>query len=182
MKNLTKSAALATALGLLISAPTALARHDDGGWTYARVVRAEPVYETVRVRAPREVCTEEPVTERVVHRGRSDPGAVLFGAMVGGVIGHQFGGGSGKDVATAAGALIGANHAAQHTYRDGHVSERTVYETRCERVRNVRYEQVLDGYDVTYKYRGRLYHTFSEQHPGSRIRVRVDVAPYDDLD
>jgi uncharacterized protein YcfJ len=137
------------------------------------------VYEPVRVRAPREVCTEEPVTERVVHRGSADPGAVLFGAVLGGVVGHQFGGGSGKDVATAAGALIGANHAAQHTYRDGHVTERTVYETRCETVHKARYEQVLDGYNVTYRYHGRLYHTFTERHPGSRIRVRVDVSAYE---
>ena len=160
MNTLKKSLALAAALsGLMLSAPAA-ARHDhdrDRGWDYARVVRAEPIYREVRVREPREVCREEPVTERVVERGRSDPGAVLFGAMVGGVIGHQFGGGHGQDVATAAGALIGANHAAQHTYRDGRVVERTVYETRCERVRHVRYERRLDGYDVTYKYRGRLY-------------------------
>nr|WP_258405140.1 glycine zipper 2TM domain-containing protein [Shewanella psychrotolerans] len=30
------------------------------------------------------------------------------GALLGGVIGHQFGGGSGKDVATVLGALVGA--------------------------------------------------------------------------
>lgn len=187
MHKLTKSAALATALGLLISAPSAFAGHDRdrghrGNWDYAKVVRAEPVYRTIRTRAPREVCTEEPVTERVVHRGHADPGAVLFGAMVGGVIGHQFGGGHGRDAATAAGAVIGASHAANHTYRDGRVTERTVYETRCETVRHVSHDRVLEGYDVTYKYRGRLYHTFSESHPGSRIRVRVDVAAYDDLD
>jgi uncharacterized protein YcfJ len=139
-----------------------------------------PVYREVRVREPREVCREEPVTERTVYRGHSDPGAVLFGAMVGGVIGHQFGGGSGSDVATAAGALIGANHAAAHTYRSGRVVERTVYETRCERVREARYERVLDGYDVTYRLHGRTYHTFTEHHPGPRIRVRVDVTAYRD--
>jgi len=182
MTKLTKGTALATALcGLLISAPAAYAGHDRD-WDYARVVRADPVYREVRVREPRQVCTEEPVTERTVYRGRSDPGAVLFGAMVGGVIGHQFGGGHGRDAATAAGALIGANHAATHTAYGREVVERTVYETRCETVRQARYERRLDGYDVTYKYHGRLYHTFSEQDPGSRIRVRVDVGPYDDLD
>lgn len=183
MNKLTKSAALATALGLLISAPSAFAGHGrDSGWDYAKVVRADPVYRSIRVREPRQVCHEEPVTERVVHRGHADHGAVLFGAVVGGVIGHQFGGGHGRDAATAAGAVIGANHAARHTYHDGHVTERTVYETRCETVRHARHEQVLDGYDVTYKYHGRLYHTFSDHHPGSRIRIRVDVSPYDDLD
>lgn len=187
-RSFTRGTAVATALcGLLLSAPAAWAGHDHGrnrdrGWDYARVVRADPVYREVRVREPREVCREEPVTERTVHGGRPDPGAVLFGAVIGGVIGHQFGGGHGQDAATAAGAVIGANHAANHSYRNGRVVERTVYETRCETVRHARYEQRLDGYDVTYKYRGRLYHTFSEEHPGSRIRVRVDVAAYDGLD
>ena len=191
-RGLTKGTALATALcGLLLSAPAAFAhgngnsryaRDDNRMWTYAKVVRAEPIYREVRVSEPREVCREEPVTERVVQRGRADPGAVLLGAMVGGVIGHQFGGGHGKDVATAAGAVIGANHAANATYREGRVTERTVYETQCETVRDVRYIREVDGYDVTYKYQGRLYQTRSASDPGSRIRVRVDVAPYYEAD
>ena len=36
------------------------------------------------------------------------------GALIGGVIGHQFGGGSGQDVATVLGALIGAGLGSQH--------------------------------------------------------------------
>jgi uncharacterized protein YcfJ len=97
------------------------------------------------------------------------------------VIGHQFGGGSGKDAATAAGAFIGANHAAANTYQGRRVVEREVYETRCETVRPVRYEGRLEGYDVTYRYHGHLYHTRTRAHPGQRIKVRVSVAPaYED--
>lgn len=189
---LTKGVALATALGMLIGAPAALAsskykhkhheyhhKHHDhhDRWDYARVVDVDPIYRGVRVRHPREVCTEEPVTERVVHRGHPNPGAVLLGAVVGGVIGHQFGGGHGQDVATAAGAVIGANHAANRSSHGSHVTERTVYETRCETVRETRHVSRIDGYDVTYRYNGRLFHTRTEEHPGSRIRVRVDVEP-----
>ncbi|QDE33232.1 glycine zipper 2TM domain-containing protein [Shewanella polaris] len=36
------------------------------------------------------------------------------GALIGGVIGHQFGGGSGQDVATVLGALIGGGIGSQH--------------------------------------------------------------------
>jgi len=36
------------------------------------------------------------------------------GALIGGVIGHQFGGGSGQDVATVLGALIGAGIGNRH--------------------------------------------------------------------
>jgi uncharacterized protein YcfJ len=182
MNMLTKGTALAGAVcALLISAPAAYADHDNG-WDYAKVVRAEPIYREVRVSAPREVCREEPVTERTVYRGQPDPGAVLIGGIIGGVIGHQFGGGHGKDVATAAGAVIGANHAAANSgYHSGRVVERTVYHETCHTVRHARYEERIDGYDVTYKYHGRLYHTRTPYHPGKRIRVQVDVAPvYED--
>ena len=107
---------------------------------------------------------------------------MLFGAIVGGVIGHQFGGGHGRDAATAAGAFIGANHAAAATYRNGHVVERTVYEESCHEVGHSRYVGEIEGYDVTYRYHGRVYHTRKAYDPGARIRVRVEVQPYDDED
>ena len=178
MSKLTIRTALATAVcGLLISASPAFAYHDDDQvWAYAKVVRAEPIYREVRVREPRQVCEDVPVVERTTYRGYSDPGAVLVGAVIGGVIGHQFGSGSGRNAATAAGAFIGANHAAARTYSGTRVVEREVLETRCETVRAARYEEVLDGYDVTYKYRGRLYHTQTARDPGRTIRVRVSVS------
>lgn len=40
--------------------------------------------------------------------GRSSGGGAVLGGIVGGVLGHQVGGGRGKDVATVAGALGGA--------------------------------------------------------------------------
>jgi uncharacterized protein YcfJ len=189
MNKLTKGTALATAVcGLVISAPAAYARHDhdrdydDGGWEYARVVSAEPIYHEVRVSEPREVCREEPVTERTEYRGGPDPGAILLGAAIGGVIGHQFGHGHGRDAATAAGAFIGGAHGAAASSRgNGRVVERTVYETSCHTVSDARYEDRIDGYRVTYQHHGRLYHTHLPYDPGRRMRVRVDVAPdYED--
>ena len=40
-----------------------------------------------------------------------------------------------------------------------------------------RYEEHIAGYDVTYRYQGRLYHTRTDYDPGRRIRVRVEVTP-----
>jgi len=186
MNKLTIKTALTTAVcGLLISAAPAQANHDDDAvWAYAKVVDVDPIYREVRVREPRQVCEEVPVVERTHYRGGPDTGRVLVGAVIGGVIGHQFGSGRGNDVATAAGALIGANEAAQGSYRRDRVVEREVLETRCETVRHARYESRLEGYDVTYRYQGRLYHTRTNYDPGKRIRVRVDVTParWDDLD
>jgi uncharacterized protein YcfJ len=162
------------ALGALLGAPAALAGHERG-WEYAQVVRAEPVYREVRVTEPSRECREAPVTERVHYRGHSDPGAVLLGGVIGGVIGHQFGGGSGRDIATAAGAVIGAHHAASRTYAPARTVERTVYERTCSTVHRTRYEERVDGYDVTYRWHGRLYRTHLPYDPGKRVRVRMDV-------
>ena len=35
----------------------------------------------------------------------------------------------------------------------------------------------VSGYDVTYEYGNRTYHTRTDHHPGDRIRIRVDVRP-----
>ena len=159
--------------------------HDAGRYDYARVVRSEPVYREVRYAEPREVCREEPVTERRVYNGAPDPGAILLGAAIGGVIGHQFGHGHGRDFSTAAGAMIGAGHAAaSSSYNNGRVVERDSYRTSCRDVREVRYERRIEAYDVTYRYDGRTYRTQLPYDPGSRVRVRVDVSPEDadDLD
>ena len=59
---------------------------------------------------PPPVCNEcgtvssvTPVTEK----GQGSGAGAVIGAIAGGVIGHQFGGGRGKDVATAGGAVLG---------------------------------------------------------------------------
>lgn len=190
MNKLTQNLAVSTALAatLLASAPV-LAHdrgwHEEAEWDYARVIDTRPVYREVRYSEPRQVCHEEPVTERRVYNGVPDPGAILFGAVLGGVIGHQFGHGHGRDFGTAAGAMIGAGHAAaSSSYRNGRVVERDVYETSCRDVRETRYEQRVEAYDVTYRYHGRNYRTQLPYDPGSRVRVRVDVSPEDadDLD
>lgn len=35
----------------------------------------------------------------------------------------------------------------------------------------------LAGFDVTYKYKGNVFHTFTEEHPGRRITVKLNIAP-----
>lgn len=142
---------------------------------YAKVISARPIYQQVRVSAPRQECREE----RVVYREpsyRNNDGAALFGAILGGVAGHQFGGGSGKSVATAAGALIGASVASNRSSVSRH-TERVAYEQHCNTYDDYYTEDRIEGYDVTYRYNGRTYHTRTPYDPGSRIQVRVDVSP-----
>jgi uncharacterized protein YcfJ len=39
------------------------------------------------------------------------------------------------------------------------------------------YEQVVDGYDVTYRYRGKQYHLEMPYDPGERIKMRIQFTP-----
>lgn len=60
--------------------------------------------------APPPVCNECGVIasiDAVKVKGEGSGAGAVLGAIAGGVIGHQFGGGKGKDVATAAGAIAG---------------------------------------------------------------------------
>lgn len=82
--------------------------------------------------ATRTECTTERVVTKKEWGTNSVVGTVLGGAA-GGVLGHQIGGGHGKDLATAAGAVGGAyvgNRVAQDKYPDQQVS----YRQKCREV------------------------------------------------
>ena len=168
MKHLMKKAILS---GLV--AGVAVAPAFAGDIEYARVVSTTPIYQDVRIDNPRQECS----TERVVYNEgyQPNPGAMLLGAVLGGVVGHQFGGGRGNAVATGAGAVIGANMAARNSGYYG--GERVVDRPVCRTVDEYRVEQRVQGYDVAYRYNGRTYHTRTSYDPGSEIAVQVDVAP-----
>lgn len=146
-----------------------------GGVDYelARVVDVEPIREVHRTPVDHEVCREEIVHVR--ERRRSHAPTVV-GAIIGGVIGNQFGSGSGRDAATAAGALLGGaiGHDASG-YREDRVYP--VARERCEIRRDWRERTVHGGYRVTYEYGGRLHRTTMKHPPGDTIRVRVSVDP-----
>lgn len=133
---------------------------------YAPVVSAYPIYRTVAVEVPIDSCQVETVAYRE-RRGQDSFEGTVVGGLIGAAIGHELGHGSGH--ATAAGGLIGAaigNNAAG----GGHV---THYEDRevCRTAYRTEYERRLVGYDVSYSYYGRVYHTETTRHPGDRIRV-----------
>lgn len=72
---------------------------------YAQVISAKPIKETVKT--PRQECRNVTVTHRRPVQDENRIAGSVLGAVAGGVIGHQFGGGRGKDVATVVGALGG---------------------------------------------------------------------------
>lgn len=175
---------LVTAMSLLAlgaSAP-ALADHNDRRgpqFDYARVISSEPIIRYVTVRTPVRECYDDVEYYSVERRAPGEGAATLFGAVVGGVVGHQFGSGRGNDAATLAGSLIGAavgNSAA----RNRHGREVVEYSRpvkRCSTSIHERQEERIDGYRVTYRYKGQKYRTTMPYDPGRELRVRVDVRP-----
>lgn len=179
MKHTTTIIASIASFSLLLSA-NAMAgehyyRHDQGYREQARVVDVDPIYRDVRVSEPQRECWERSVPSRNDFHRESYTGTIA-GGIIGGVLGNQFGGGSGKTVMTVAGTLLGGS-IGHDMSRNG--SYQTDYRTvqTCRTTERYHHERVIDGYHVTYRYRGDLYSTNMDHRPGKFIPVDVDVRP-----
>jgi len=161
-------------LGML-SAATASAHGNRGtvDYVYAKVVDVDPIVRRVSVTRPRQECWDEVVYTQEPRYGVA--GHALAGAIVGGAIGRQFGGGSGRDALTVAGALAGSAIAADRAARRAGTTATTV--ERCRVVHGRHVEEHIDGYRVTYQYRGRRHTIITDEPPGSRIRLALTAIP-----
>ena len=137
----------------------------------------ERVYEApvTSVRAvvgpPEQRCWIE--REQVSGSGRGDAnvGGAVLGAIIGGVLGHQVGGGRGKDVATAGGAVAGGLIGANQGRGDSGSYDRDVQ--RCSNVAST----TPAYWDVTYDYRGREHRVQMSAPPGNTIAVNRNGEP-----
>ncbi|MGI9220076.1 MAG: glycine zipper 2TM domain-containing protein [Woeseiaceae bacterium] len=174
-------AVAALLLGLSTQAGAGHHDHRKSGpvYDYAKVVSVTPIVRYVTVKTPVKECWEDVEYYTVNNRPPNEGIRTLTGALLGGVIGHQFGGGSGNDAATAAGVVIGATVGNQSAYRKGNYGpvqySRPV--TRCETQYRKQQEKRIDGYDVVYRYHGQKYLTRMPNQPGKKIRIRVDIRP-----
>lgn len=143
-------------------------------YDYAEVVNVRPIQEERAVPVDREVCWEEHGREPV--RGQGSAAPTIVGAIIGGVIGNQFGGGSGKRAMTAAGAVLGGSvgYESSRRHRGDYYP---VTRERCTLQRDYEYETWTSGYLVDYEYRGEIYQTRTSHPPGERIRIEVAVRP-----
>lgn len=148
----------------------------------ARVVHVEPVYEYRKRRSrTKEVCHVEqvPVYGNVgstYYSQGMDPGGAIVGALVGGFLGNQIT--NHDDAGTVFGAIGGAMIGSQ-VGQGGYVQQQqgvVGYQDRqvCETIqRKRRGKRILKGYNVTYRYHGQRYQTFTEFDPGEYITVQV---------
>ncbi|ERK08680.1 MAG: glycine zipper 2TM domain-containing protein [Pantoea sp.] len=137
----------------------------DRGPQYAQVLSATPIKESIK--QPRQECRNVTSTHRRPVQDENRLTGSVLGAVAGGVLGHQFGGGRGRDVATVAGALAGGY--AGNQVQAG-MQERDTYTTSEQRCKTVydKQEKML-GYDVTYKIGDQQGKIRMEKDPGTRI-------------
>lgn len=179
-KRMTAGWVAATALLTMSVAAEAqnLGRSSVPVYDYAKVVSSQPIFRYVTVKTPIRNCWQE--TEYYsTYRPRNVSGSTVAGAIIGGVIGHQFGSGHGRDAATIAGSLIGAAVGSGTAYARGSYGTARYSRPveRCATRYQDRQERRIDGYNVTYRYRGQTYATRMPYDPGKKIKVRIDIRP-----
>ena len=143
-------------------------RRDDERLYEARVTSVRAVVGT-----PEQRCWIE--REQVAQdQGNANVPAAIAGAIIGGILGHQVGGGRGKDVATAGGAIAGAAVGA-NIGRDN--NGQPVYTQDVQRCTNVPRQARADYWDVTYNFRGQEYRMQMTTPPGPTVTVNGQGEP-----
>lgn len=160
----------------------------DQGPAYdmARVLSVDPIVEPGQPVNRRECWREPAPTYANSYRPATQPrgGGAVLGAIVGGVLGNSVGDGDGRQAATVVGAVVGGmvgnNMERNSRERQAqYYSQNAQYNEveRCRVVTDYQTEERVVGYRVAYDYAGRTYQTVTDYHPGSEIRVRVQVTP-----
>jgi uncharacterized protein YcfJ len=126
----------------------------------AQVISSKPIIE--RVAESRQECDPAPAPQK----SSSGIIAPILGGVVGGLLGHQVGQGRGQTAATIAGAAGGAVAGSAIANRTGQQSAQ-----QCRTVQSSR--EVVNGYDVVYRYNGRDVNVALPYDPGKTIKVGV---------
>lgn len=141
-------------------------RRDNEQLYEARVTAVRAVVGT-----PEQRCWIE--REQVAQdRSAANVPAAIAGALIGGILGHQVGGGRGKDLATAGGAVAGAVVGANIGRGGGTQQVQDVQ--RCTSVPS---QASPDYWDVSYNFRGQDYRMQMTSPPGSTVTVNAQGEP-----
>lgn len=136
---------------------------------YATVIGTEPVRETVTGSAPREICNDVVVQDRLPERD-GNVGGTVAGVLIGGLVGNQVGDGNGRKAATAAGAAAGGyiGNRVDRNHVGGKVVSRT--DRQCRTVSEATSSSRTVAWNVTYRNPDGTTDTMrTDRKPGSRI-------------
>ena len=102
---------------------------------------------------------------------------VIAGALIGGILGNQVGGGKGKDAATIFGAILGAKVGEENGGQKVIVGYKQVEQCSITYVRVT--ENVVVGYETSVELYGNMVHTFEtnrQYRVGSIVPVRMTLS------
>jgi uncharacterized protein YcfJ len=159
------------------AAPAAAPAPEPAGPKYARVVSVDPVREAAS--APQKECHDEVVTRRAPVKDQHQIAGTAIGAVAGGLLGNQIGGGKGRTLATVAGAVGGgyAGHEIQERRQETNTVTSTV--RKCETVAGKSGDKIV-AYDVRYEYNGVTRSIRMDHDPGDRVEVQEGVSVVSD--
>jgi uncharacterized protein YcfJ len=167
-KSMVKGILIGSTVVLAVSAAGVTGYKTMNKPLFAEVLAVKEVTETINT--PREECEDVPVTRKAAVKDEHRITGTAIGAIAGGLLGSTIGGGSGKKIATVAGAAAGgyAGNKVQKNMQDG--DQVTTTERRCKTVQDTSVK--LLGYDVTYLLNGEEGIVRMEQDPGKQIPVK----------
>jgi|TARA_B110000503_G_scaffold138987_1_gene226273 uncharacterized protein YcfJ len=145
---------------LVLCASTAFA--DISFTVVGKIVDIQPVFTRVNQQVPQQQCHNE---NRVISHGGSGANTAA-GAVIGGVIGNQFGGGDGKTAMTILGAILGADTANRNAGQ-----KRVEQVTVCDTVYVNQSGNVVNEYDIIYEVNGQYITSRVNSAQGERARV-----------
>jgi uncharacterized protein YcfJ len=150
---------------------------EPAGPKYGRVVSVDPIREAAS--APQRECHDEVVTRRAPVKDQHQIAGTAIGAVAGGLLGNQIGGGKGRTLATVAGAVGGgyAGHEIQERRQEGNTVTSTV--RKCSTVKGSAGDKVV-AYDVRYEYKGVTRTVRMDHDPGDRVEVQEGVSVVSD--
>lgn len=146
------------------------------GPKYARVLSVTPVRQAA---APQQVCHDEVVTTHKPVQDTHQVAGTAIGAVAGGLLGNQVGGGKGRTLATVAGAVGGgyAGHEIQANHQANATQQTT--QRRCTTVQGNGGDQVV-AYDVSYEYNGVTRTARMDHDPGDKLQIQEGVVAVSD--
>jgi len=144
---------------------------------YATVINVKPNYVNVQVPRHRNECQTVEVPIYSNYGGQASTGDTLFGALIGGALGNQVGGGKGKDAATILGAIIGADVANKRAVTGQRQIVGYRQEENCRKISFHETQERLKNYRITYEFNGiqATSFTHNQYKVGDRIPVTVSI-------
>ena len=142
---------------------------------FATVIHVKPNYQNVQVPRHRNECqtVEVPIYSNV--GGQASTGDTIFGALIGGALGNQVGGGKGKDAMTVLGAIVGADIANKKAGQQQIIGYRQ--EQSCNNITFYEIQESLKNYTITYTWNGITGRTvtYNNYRVGDRLPVNVSI-------